>query len=61
MSRHWQPDEARERWSAPDSPRAPRPPWPAGATVGLLLVATACLGLAVALYQVAGPRDVFAP
>ena len=64
MSRHWHPDEARERWSATDAPAAPRakrPPWPAGATVGLLLVAAACLGLAVALYQVAGPRDVFAP
>jgi hypothetical protein len=34
-------------------------PWPAGATAGLMLVAAACLGVAVVLYQVAGPRDVF--
>ena len=34
--------------------------WPEGATAGLLLVAALCLGIATALYQVAGPRDVFA-
>ena len=34
--------------------------WPQGATAGLLLVAAVCLGIATALYQVAGPRDVFA-
>ena len=55
MSKHWQPDAARERRTAK------RPPWPAGATVGLLLVAAGCLGLAAAVYQMAGPRDVFGP
>ena len=34
--------------------------WPQGATAGLLLVAALCLGIATALYQVAGPRDIFA-
>jgi len=34
--------------------------WPEGATVGILLVAAACLALSLTLYQVAGPRDVFA-
>lgn len=37
-----------------------RAPWPEGATAGVLIVAAACLGLAVTLYHVAGPRDVFA-
>jgi hypothetical protein len=55
VSRHWNPDgeparafRVRERKS-----------WPAGATAGLLLVAAACVGVAVVLYQVAGPRDAF--
>lgn len=52
MSRHWKP----EREFVPL--RAKRR-WPEGATAGLMLVAAACLGLAVVLYQVAGPRDVF--
>ena len=34
--------------------------WPEGATAGILLVAAACLALSATLYQVAGPRDVFA-
>ena len=34
--------------------------WPAGATAGLLLVAVLCFCVSTALYQVAGPRDVFA-
>ena len=37
-----------------------KPSWPQGATAGLLVIAAACLGLTTALYQVAGPRDVFA-
>ena len=55
MSRHWKPDED----FAACRQAAPRKSWPAGATVGLLLVAAACVGVAAALYQVAGPRDVF--
>ena len=39
----------------------PKKRWPQGATVGLLLVAAACAGTAVALYLAAGPRDVFTP
>lgn len=34
--------------------------WPHGATAGVLLVAAACLGFSLTLYQVAGPRDSFA-
>ena len=34
--------------------------WPEGATAGLLLVAAACSAVSLTLYQVAGPRDVFA-
>ncbi len=34
--------------------------WPAGATAGILLVAAACIAVSLTLYQVAGPRDVFA-
>lgn len=58
MSKHWNPDEdlARLRSEEP-----PRPVWPEGATAGLLLVAAACAGFMLILYQVAGPRDVFAP
>ena len=39
---------------------AKKPSWPEGATVGILLVAAACIALSATLYQVAGPRDVFA-
>ncbi|MFL6754490.1 MAG: hypothetical protein ACJ8EH_07665 [Sphingomicrobium sp.] len=39
---------------------AARRSWPEGATAGILLVAAACVGLSVTLYQLAGPRDVFA-
>jgi len=34
--------------------------WPQGATAGVLIIAAACLALSIALYHVAGPRDVFA-
>jgi hypothetical protein len=53
VSRHWKPERAKARVVRQ------RKPWPAGATAGLVLVAAACLGAAVVLYQVAGPRDVF--
>ena len=56
MSKHWSPEnevarirEARVRHS-----------WPAGATVGVVLVAAACLAVGVVVYQVAGPRNSFA-
>jgi hypothetical protein len=56
VSKHWSPENevARVR-----EPRV-RESWPAGATVGLVLVAAACLAVGVVLYQVAGPRDSFA-
>ena len=56
MSRHWNPEDelARVRSDAETKLR-----WPDGATVGVALVAAACLGTAVLLYKLAGPRDVF--
>jgi hypothetical protein len=55
VSRHWKPEVK----SARVVPTRVRKPWPAGATAGLVLVASACLCVAVVLYHVAGPRDVF--
>lgn len=57
MSRHWKPDGD----AAPIFPGGERTTkrWPAGATVGLAIVALSCIGIAAALYHVAGPRDVF--
>ena len=57
MSKHWKPDSDLAR-IIPAGERTKKT-WPKGATAGLVLVAVACLGLAVVLYQVAGPRDVF--
>ncbi len=53
MSRHWNPrgEVARARQERAKT-------WPAGATAGIALVAAACLGVAVTLYWVAGPRVV---
>jgi hypothetical protein len=55
MSSHWNPsdDLARVREAQP------RPRWPEGATAGVTAVAIACLGMAMLLYKLAGPRDVF--
>jgi hypothetical protein len=55
VSKHWKPEDHIVRAQA----RAVRKSWPAGATAGLLLIAAACVGVSVVLYQVAGPRDVF--
>jgi hypothetical protein len=53
-----------DRQSSADHPRpvaeARKASWPQGATAGLLLIAALCLCVATTLYQVAGPRDVFA-
>ena len=57
MAKHWNPDEELARVRVASA----KPRWPEGATAGLVLVAAGCLGLAVLLYQVAGPKDVFAP
>jgi hypothetical protein len=53
MSRHWKPETHVARVPARQKS------WPEGATAGLLLVAAACFGVALIVYQVAGPRDVF--
>lgn len=57
MSRHWNPDEDVARVRS----RAKRQRLPEGAVAGLVLVAGACIGLSILLYNVAGPRDVFTP
>ena len=64
MSRHWQPDEDRTRWTRVDdcaqsdnAGPAIRTTWPKGATAGLLLVASGCLAIAALVYKAASPRD----
>ena len=60
MARHWNPDDELARARDTHSARAPAEPrWPEGATAGLVLVGAACLGIAVLLYHLAGPRDPF--
>jgi len=53
-----------ERWARVDSLELPKSPRRqgdfSGAVAGLVLVATACVGLCFVLYQVTGPRDTFA-
>jgi hypothetical protein len=56
VSKHWNPEDDLERIQRSHK----RKSWPAGATAGLLVVATACVGLGVVLYKVAGPREVVA-
>jgi hypothetical protein len=57
MSKHWNPQG--------DLPRVreerARPRWPEGATAGLAALGIGCLGMAMLLYRLAGPRDVFGP
>ncbi|MFL6828989.1 MAG: hypothetical protein ACJ8D5_00025 [Sphingomicrobium sp.] len=55
MSRHWNP----EAECARAAEAQPKPRWPNGATAGLALVALCCVGAAMLLYKLAGPRDVF--
>lgn len=75
MSKHWRPDEnaVRARFGAGKRPRSLDEfvplelagqirrvrRLPDGAKVGLILFAAACIGAAIGLYEVAGPRDVF--
>lgn len=56
MSKHWSPENEIARIREARVTHS----WPAGATVGVLLVAAACLAVGVVVYQVAGPRDSFA-
>ena len=56
MSKHWSPDNETARIREARVAHS----WPAGATVGVVLVAAACLAVGVVVYQVAGPRDSFA-
>jgi hypothetical protein len=57
VSRHWKPYAEPVR-IMPGGERTTKR-WPAGATVGLAIVALSCIGIAAALYHVAGPRNVF--
>ena len=58
MARHWNPEGELGRARGVKAAEA-KPRWPEGATAGLVLVGAACVGLALLLYKVAGPRDVF--
>ena len=49
-----------ENQAAPALAPARKASWPEGATAGILLVAAACIAVSATLYQVIGPRDVFA-
>ena len=65
MSMHWTPDGdatplADDIAVEPARSQPIKKDWPEGATAGLLLVAAACVGVAVLVYKVAGPSDVFA-
>jgi hypothetical protein len=57
--KHWKLDEAMPR-AVPVRARPRAHSWPRGATAGVALVALCCVSLGVLLYQLAGPRDVFA-
>lgn len=55
MSAHWSPNDDLERVR---DPRA-RPAIPAASAVGLAMVAASCVAVAMLLYRLAGPRDIF--
>jgi hypothetical protein len=69
MSEHWQPPQniaarhpnrARREWTRAQHywSEATRHPLPEGAKVGLFLIGAASVGVAIAAYQLLGPRDV---
>ena len=71
MSKPWRPDSnagplqpstAWREWARIQGcwPEQARGPMPEGAKVGLLLIAAACVGAAIAVYQVWGPSDTIA-
>jgi hypothetical protein len=55
VSKHWNPDDAIDEARG----RLHKVRLPEGAWAGLTLVALACLGTAILLYRLAGPRDPF--
>lgn len=57
MSRHWDPTDELVRVRE----TRPKPAWPRGATAGLVLFGLGCVGVAMLLYRVAGPRDIVGP
>ena len=61
MSKHWNPEDELASARASAEGARGRREWPQGATAGLLMLAAACVGTIVLLYQLAGPRDVFVP
>lgn len=60
VSKHWHPEGEIVR-IIPARERGGRHAWPEGAKAGVLLVAAACVGVGVGLYQAAGPRDPVEP
>lgn len=56
MSKHWNPQGKVARVRKTPVKHS----WPAGATVGVVMLAAACVAVGVVVYQVAGPRDSFA-
>lgn len=57
MSKPWNPDDDLLRVRETQS----KPRWPEGATAGLVMLGAGCFALAMLLYRLAGPRDVFGP
>jgi hypothetical protein len=57
MAQHWNPNDDLLR--VRDARPAVR--LPDGAAAGLMMVAAGCVGLALLLYKLAGPRDIIAP
>lgn len=70
MSRHWKPEGkalrirpagARRNWARAQAywqETAPQRKLPPGAAAGLVLVAAACLGVALVAYAAFGPRQI---
>ena len=57
MSKPWNPEDDLLRVREERT----KPRWPAGATAGLVALGVGCFAVAVLLYRLAGPRDVFGP
>jgi hypothetical protein len=60
MSKPWNPqDELLRVREDRDSRAQSGPRWPDGATAGLVMLGLGCFAVAMLLYRLAGPRDVF--